>query len=578
MAYQNFFATRLFTDIGTSDTTITLETPPTVTAGRLVLEARNATQREIIEYTGVSGNDITGVTRGVGGTSAKSHLKNSLVEMNMTAQDLIDLYDAFDAFTETAGDGWLPMVEAVTVGTGHNVGGKIFDLTVAAADVSDTLSPGMKIKVTRSVTPPTQCAHLDGSTQNASLASPTGLDGITSTITCMAWVKLDSYTSNNGIVSRISASDGWALRVQSDGRLRLGGRTTSVANADILVSNVKVPLNEWVHVAAVLTMNSGGAMYINGESVGVDFTNGSDTTIGVGGDLEIGSLAGGNFFDGRLCQVSVWDVALSGADIRQYFMCQELTGSESNLVGYWPLDGDFTDATANNNNLTANGGAVATDLDNPFNAIEYGIVTDVTYSAPDTTVRVYTGKDYMIPNMTLNSPHFSTHEVPYGMTNDDKGSDIIHLPASIAPKVWTNPYCFRAEASVAQTGIVDAIFTKLNFDTELYDYNNNFDSSAYIAPVDGVYHFSAGVLMTGSGSHTSAILAVYVNGVAINGYLSRIGAGAINDTAPGGATDCLLNAGDVVEIYGFCNTSGGTWSTVNTANRTWFSGHLVHAT
>jgi hypothetical protein len=90
MGYQNFFATKLYTDIGASDTTITLETPPTVTSGRLTLEARNSSKREIISYTGVSGNQITGVTRGVGGTSASIHTKNALVEMNVTAEDLAD--------------------------------------------------------------------------------------------------------------------------------------------------------------------------------------------------------------------------------------------------------------------------------------------------------------------------------------------------------------------------------------------------------------------------------------------------------------------------------------------------------
>lgn len=90
MGYQNFFATRLFTDIGAADTTITLENPPTPTSGRLTLEARNTSKREIISYTGVSGNDITGVTRGVGGTTATTHQKNALVEMNVTAEDLTD--------------------------------------------------------------------------------------------------------------------------------------------------------------------------------------------------------------------------------------------------------------------------------------------------------------------------------------------------------------------------------------------------------------------------------------------------------------------------------------------------------
>lgn len=90
MAYENFFATRLFVDAGASDTTLTLEEAPASTSGRLVLEARNPTQREIISYTGVSGNDITGVARGQGGTSAHAHIKGSLVEMNVTAEDLED--------------------------------------------------------------------------------------------------------------------------------------------------------------------------------------------------------------------------------------------------------------------------------------------------------------------------------------------------------------------------------------------------------------------------------------------------------------------------------------------------------
>lgn len=96
MGYQNFFATRLATEIGAADTVITLENVPGETEGKLVLEARNPTQREIITYTGISGNQITGVVRGYGGTTAKPHLKNALVEMNLTAEDLQELYDLFD--------------------------------------------------------------------------------------------------------------------------------------------------------------------------------------------------------------------------------------------------------------------------------------------------------------------------------------------------------------------------------------------------------------------------------------------------------------------------------------------------
>lgn len=108
MAYQNFYTTKLYTDVGAADTTITLETPPTVTSGRLVLEARNVSKREVIKYTGVSGNQVTGVLRGQGGTTAQTHLANTLVEMNLTAEDLEDAInvpnDIVTRFDESLGD------------------------------------------------------------------------------------------------------------------------------------------------------------------------------------------------------------------------------------------------------------------------------------------------------------------------------------------------------------------------------------------------------------------------------------------------------------------------------------------
>ena len=99
-------------------------------------------------------------------------------------------------------------------------------------------------------------------------------------------------------------------------------------------------------------------------------------------------------------------------------MYQTLSGSESNLAGYWKLDGDFTDETSNSNDLTAAGGAVATDTDNPMSDTEYGIITDVSYSSPNSTVRVFTGLKHMIPNMTLSSPEYSTQDTPFGFPKE----------------------------------------------------------------------------------------------------------------------------------------------------------------
>lgn len=91
MAYENFYATKLQAAALAGDTTLTVQrVPDTITSGWLVLEARNATQREIVWFSGVSGNNLTGVTRGQQGTTAVGHAASTSVEMNPTAQDFTD--------------------------------------------------------------------------------------------------------------------------------------------------------------------------------------------------------------------------------------------------------------------------------------------------------------------------------------------------------------------------------------------------------------------------------------------------------------------------------------------------------
>jgi hypothetical protein len=150
MAYQNFFAAKLYTDIGAGDVTITLDTAPTATSGRMVLEARNPTQREVIKYTGVAGNQLTGVTRGQGGTTAKSHLKGALIEMNLTSEDIQDLYDQWAAFIATNGSGWFQDSVAPVFVSGSQLG--VYNLKLNG-DKTSVLDVGMKVKIPRSGSP-----------------------------------------------------------------------------------------------------------------------------------------------------------------------------------------------------------------------------------------------------------------------------------------------------------------------------------------------------------------------------------------------------------------------------------------
>ena len=315
---------------------------------------------------------------------------------------------ALNTGTSGASDGWLALSGTPTVSSGYNKGNKEYDLTFASS-MASILTPGMRLKVTRATTPPTQCADLEASSsQYASKSSPTGIT-FTDDFTCEAWVKLESYAVGI-IVSRYNGTNGWRFWVNSDGTLIVDIQNTGRRGT----TYQSLPLNRWVHVAATMDASGGAAtMYIDGVSV-PRAMSGASNSLTQAGNLELGSQNGGaTNFDGKISDVRVWSAIRTATQIRDN-MNQQLVGNETNLVAYFKLNGDFNDSTSNANNLTASGGAAATDSDNPMNATEYAIVTKVA----TTTVTVFTGTDYNIPNMTLSTPYYSTQDVPYGFPRD----------------------------------------------------------------------------------------------------------------------------------------------------------------
>lgn len=418
MKIANFFATKLKADIDATTTTIGIDTMPkdkdgnVITAGILVLEARKSDKHEIIEYTGVDATNLTGCLRGQGGTNATTHLKGSLVEMNATGTHLTRLYEAFDTFAATNGDGWLPLVDPLTLVATH--GNRSFDLSITG-DKRNILSPGMRFKVNRSVAAPTQSADLEkASGQYATNAAPVGLT-FTDDFTCEAWVKQEENAT--GVIIQRLNTTGFQFYINGLGKIVLGAIGSA---AKVIESTVSVPVGEWVHVAAFMNMSAtAGQTYINGIPVATTFTsNGAATAITQAGDLRIGAnQTGGAPFDGQIAEARVWSTIRTETELRDN-MYKQLAGSETGLVAYFKLNGNFNDSTANANHLTPVNGAIATFSDNPFKNTEYAIITDVSYSGTDTIFTVFTAGEHGIPNTALNAPHYSTQRAPHGFPTD----------------------------------------------------------------------------------------------------------------------------------------------------------------
>lgn len=426
LGYQSFYQAQLTASISATDLTIPLDVVPTPSEGFLVLESTSPSKREIIYYTSKTSNSVVCPAggRGYDGTTAQSHLQNAAVIMAPVAAMFSSMRDLF----ETTPQGWTPVTQSVS-SVAYN-GNRSYTLTMSA-DVSATLSPGMRVKTTRTVAAPTQSTSLNGSTQYYSKTSPTGLT-FTTTFTCSAWVKLNAYGATNGIIARRNAdTEGWAFRVNADGTLALVGLRIA-SNSKAITSFQSIPLNKWVHVAATMDASAGDTsaqkIWIDGVEVPRTYAVAGTVTAIVQGTtaLVVGAQKsdGSDKFNGKIAQAAVFSSQLSDATIKSYYS-QGLSGTETNLISAYSFDGVITDLnTTNANNLTAQGSAVATDADSPFATNSFGVETgDTDYgivqSVATTTVVVQVPEGNTIPTSGgVSAIEYSTQQAPYGFTLD----------------------------------------------------------------------------------------------------------------------------------------------------------------
>jgi hypothetical protein len=353
--------------------------------------------------------------------SAYAH--NELIDGILTEHNQDGTHSNITATTVTAdefivngatSEGWqtgVPTPDTVT----YN-GNRSYNLVFNSNDLTDTVSNGMRVKLARTVTPPTQCTDLEsGSSQYASLASASVTGStFTTAFTCMAWIKPESYT-NGAIISRTDGTSGWFLELVSDGTVRVVG--DAGASIDSGATYQSVVLNKWQHVAVTMDMVANTVLtYIDGVSVPNSAASATAALVQAG-NLQVGARNGGTFFDGKIAQAAVFSSVLSASTIRSY-ASQGLSGSESTAVAVYPLNGDFNDLTSNNNDLVAQAGATATTVDSPFNATEYGIITANSFST-NTTLTVQVPEGYAIPTTGgVSSMYYSTQDTPYGFVAD----------------------------------------------------------------------------------------------------------------------------------------------------------------
>lgn len=340
------------------------------------------------------------------------------------ADDTVALLNATQTFNnKTFGtgnsiitNGWQP--SAATYTYSANNGNREFVLNTSA-NLTSALSPGMKFMITRGTVPPTQSmSFAAASSQYATNASPAGMT-FGSAFTCEGWVFLNSYTGQQQfIVGRTdNTTGGFGLYIDSSGRPTIFYGASSAFTA--FITPQMIPLNQWVHVAGVVSSVSSktGVIYIDGTPATTVTNLSAATTLTQTSNLSVGAAGAGaanTFFNGLISEPRVWSAANSQSTIEAN-MAINLTSTTTNLV-FGLSAGTFTDISGNSNTLTADGGASSTFAGNPFNALEFGDIVAVTSSS----ITVYTGNTCTIPNETLSSPYYSVEYSPYGLPQNLK--------------------------------------------------------------------------------------------------------------------------------------------------------------
>jgi hypothetical protein len=179
---------------------------------------------------------------------------------------------------------------------------------------------------------------LDGVNDKIQIAHDSSLSvNNTDEITLMAWVNPRSYVDHGTVVTKCLE---YYFQIHSDGKVATytyWDNNGAHGDSSYFYSNSVVPLNKWTHIAFTEDNTGFRKIYINGQ---LDKSGQFESSIFASTYiLEIGGeeTAGGRLFNGKINDVAIFNRDLSQEEI-QAAMNNGLTGSESGLIAYYPLN------------------------------------------------------------------------------------------------------------------------------------------------------------------------------------------------------------------------------------------------
>jgi hypothetical protein len=186
---------------------------------------------------------------------------------------------------------------------------------------------------------------------------------------------------------------------------------------------------------------------------------------------------------------------------------------------------------------------------------------------------------YLIAKVTVANGASSITNANIADSRTQTGVSYVPVTSTVNAGSIYNPYKFSAYKTTGQTGISSG--TKITYQTELYDTNNNFSSSTYTAPIAGFYRFKSSIYIASSISF--ARIDYYKNGILYRPGDAQSSSTSL-DVVVSHLADMQLAANDTIEAYvawgggGTRDIFGVTGVPVGTTGYSLFEGSLISAT
>ena len=198
---------------------------------------------------------------------------------------------------------------------------------------------------------PQYAAYFNGQSSGVSIIDANMLDFTGGILTVSTWIYWGGGGNANYLVDKYSNK--YSLELSPNGPTQPIGRFLA-AGSGYAQGAASLSPNVWYYFVG--TYSQGNALfYVDGQQIGSS-TGGS--SISSGGNLEIGcyaSCSSSYSFNGLIANVQIYNTSLGASSVQALY--NEGIGGVpidiTNLVGWWPLNGNANDYSGNQNNGAA---------------------------------------------------------------------------------------------------------------------------------------------------------------------------------------------------------------------------------